>query len=183
MLSDITLTNQALHAAIAAGDDAEARRLEELEEVQWRKREVTLEIQYTRAHQEAARAAGDEAEVRRLEEVMRPLWVTLYELRAKDPTDPHTRAAAQGEVITALGVLTERRRAARTAGDAAELHRLLEVPRPLRSRMAKIIATDSRRRTAARTSPDKNRLFDEARAQWNELAEFWRANPFDPHTI
>ena len=146
MLSDITLTNQALTAARAAGDDAEARRLEE---------------------------------------VMRPLWVTLYELRAKDPTDPHTRAAAQGEVIGVLGTLVRRKHEARSAGDEAEVRRLEEVMRPLRVRSNEIREMVLRRHaaSAAHDSDEAWRLVQEGKAQWDRLVAFWRAAPFDPHTI
>ena len=183
MLSDITLTKQALNAAIAAGDDAEVFRLEELEKAQWRMRDVKTEIGDSIADLKEARAAGDDAEVRRLEEHEAALRTTLQELSAHHPTEDQIKLAAQKDLIETLGVLSKRRRAARAAGDDAELHRLLEVGRPLRSRMAEIHATEDRRHAADRTSPDNHRLFGEARALWDEVIKYWRANPFDPHTI
>ena len=108
MLDDIVLTMQARSAAAATGDDAEVRRLEEQEKVQWRKREVFEEIEGAMARQEAAAAAGDDDEVRRLEEQENALRVRLDELKAQDPTDPHTRGLAQMEAMAAVGALVLR---------------------------------------------------------------------------
>ena len=182
MLDDIVLTKQALKAARAAGDDAEVHRLDEQERVQWRKWEVFREIDSTMARQDAARAAGDDAAVHRLEEVMRPLRVKLDELRQKDPTDPQTRAAAQMEVIEVIATLLTRQDAARAAGDDAEVHRLDDVIRPLRVRRDEIDDAVLRRH-AALDLAESRRIVEEAAALWDRLVAFWRAKPFDPHTI
>ena len=182
MLDDIVLTMQALKAARAADDDADVHRLEEQEKVQWRKWEVFREIDSTMARQEAARAADDDTEVRRLDEVMRPLRVKLDELRAKDPSDPHTRALALMEVIEVICTLVDRLHAARDSGDDAEAHRLEEVMYPLRVRRNEIDAALMRQYAA--TDPGESRRHaEEATALWEGLVEYWHAESYDPHTV
>ena len=182
MRDDIVLTMQARSAARAAGDEAEVRRIEEQEKVQWRKWEVIEEIEGAMARQEAAMAVGDLAEVRRLEEQEKALRVRLDELKAQDPTDPHTRGLAQVEAMTAFGALVRRQDAARDAGDDAEVRRLEKLILPLLARSNEINAVATRRH-ACRDRAEFRRLEEEEKALWEGLVECRRANPFDPHTI
>ena len=86
------------------------------------------------------------------------------------------------EVNDALATLVDRQHAARDSGDEAEDHRLAEVMRPLLDRQNEITAVITRRYAA--TGPtEPRRLLDEESALWDSLVAFWRAKPFDPHTI
>ena len=99
------------------------------------KMEVCREILARRDRQDAARAAGDDAEVRRLEEEIEEFEALLVGVMSDDPAVaaeaiqrlPSTaRRNALEETITTMAAVVERRRAARAAGDDAELQRLTE---------------------------------------------------------
>ena len=112
---------------------------------------------------QALAAASDGAEVHRLVEQEKVQW-------------------RKWEVFREIDGTMARQEAARVVGDDTEVRRLEEVMRPLRVRRNEIDAAVMRRH-AARDSAESRRLVEEATALWDGLVEFWRADPYDPHTI
>ena len=73
-------------------------------------------------------------------------------------------------MLADITVTTQRQNAARAVGDDAEVRRLEEMKRPLQVRL------EEASNAPQRPSEAKAALYD-------RFIEFWRANPFDPHTI